>query len=137
MSSVQFNCFTDEAPCDGFEYGDSTPCSGEISSILSPDAGTKDLTVELCNSHAESTSAVWEIDFSSSYDYGKMDLTFTDEGRTRIVGTQDTPDFNTQLSMVSVVGERHVGKSTILSLLSGNATMFQVHTFINWSQSTL
>ena len=114
-------------PCTGYDYGESTPCSGDITSLLDPEVpGSIDLTVQLCNSHAENTAAVWEIDFSSSYDPGKMDLTFTDDGRARIVGTQDVADFNTQLSIVSVVGERHVGKSTILSLLSGNSTMFQV-----------
>ena len=103
------------------------PCIGDISAILDPDvAASVELTVEICNDHAENNASIWEIDFSSSYDPGKLNLTFAEEGRARIVGTQNVPDFDTQLSMVSVVGERHVGKSTILSLLSGNATMFQV-----------
>jgi hypothetical protein len=35
-------------------------------------------------------------------------------------------DFNTQLSFVSIVGGRGVGKSTVASLLSGNASLFDV-----------
>ena len=37
-----------------------------------------------------------------------------------------TPEFNTQLSLVSIVGSRGVGKSTVASLLSGNSSMFVV-----------
>ena len=36
------------------------------------------------------------------------------------------PDFDKQLSMVSIVGARGVGKSTVASLLSGNHSMFTV-----------
>lgn len=38
--------------------------------------------------------------------------------------TQNIPEFNTQISITSLVGKRAVGKSTIASLLSGNETMF-------------
>ena len=37
---------------------------------------------------------------------------------------QTIPQFNKQLSMVSIVGGRGVGKSTVASLLSGNHSMF-------------
>ena len=39
--------------------------------------------------------------------------------------TQTIPDFNKQLSIVSIVGKRGVGKSTVASLLSGNHSMFE------------
>ena len=51
---------------------------------------------------------------------------FTDEARERMRSLADTEAFNTQLSMVSIVGGRGVGKSTIASLLSGNSSMFTV-----------
>ena len=38
----------------------------------------------------------------------------------------DVPEFDTQLSLVSIVGDRGVGKSTVASLLSGNSSMFVV-----------
>ena len=38
--------------------------------------------------------------------------------------TQTIPDFDKQLSIVSIVGKRGVGKSTVTSLLSGNHSMF-------------
>ena len=47
--------------------------------------------------------------------------------------TQTKPDFDKQLSFVSIVGARGVGKSTIASLLSGNHSMF---TTGNWSVGT-
>ena len=51
---------------------------------------------------------------------------FEEPARERISHIQDTADFNTQLSIVSVVGKRGAGKSTVTSLLSGNCTMFTV-----------
>ena len=38
--------------------------------------------------------------------------------------TQTIPEFDKQLSLVSIVGARGVGKSTVTSLLSGNHSMF-------------
>ena len=37
---------------------------------------------------------------------------------------QTIPEFNKQLTLVSIVGARGVGKSTVTSLLSGNHSMF-------------
>ena len=54
---------------------------------------------------------------------------FPDEARDRISHIQDTPDFNTQLSIVSIVGKRGAGKSTVASFLSGNSSMFVVSVF--------
>ena len=47
-----------------------------------------------------------------------------DDARERFQTTQTVPDFNKQLSLVSIVGARGVGKSTVSSLLSGNSSMF-------------
>ena len=51
-----------------------------------------------------------------------------DEAKLRLREVQNVPEFNTQLSFVSIVGGRGVGKSTVASLLSGNASMFTVST---------
>lgn len=47
-----------------------------------------------------------------------------DAARERFQKTQTVPDFNKQISIVSIVGGRGVGKSTVTSLLSGNHSMF-------------
>ena len=47
-----------------------------------------------------------------------------EDAKARFKTTQDIPDFNKQLSLVSIVGSRGVGKSTVSSLLSGNNSMF-------------
>ena len=47
-----------------------------------------------------------------------------DAAKERFQLAQTIPDFNKQLSLVSIVGARGVGKSTISSLLSGNHSMF-------------
>ena len=48
-----------------------------------------------------------------------------DEGRERLELTQASQDYNKQLTFVSIVGEKGVGKSKIASLLSGNSSMFE------------
>ena len=45
--------------------------------------------------------------------------------RERFQLTQTIPEFNKQLTLVSIVGGRGVGKSTVASLLSGNHSMFE------------
>ena len=54
----------------------------------------------------------------------KLEGFFVDEARQRLRQLEAVPDFNTQLSFVSIVGGRGVGKSTVASLLSGNASLF-------------
>ena len=54
-----------------------------------------------------------------------MEGTFNDEARHRLRMTQESEEFNTWLTMVSIVGKTGVGKSTVASLLSGNDTMFE------------
>ena len=51
---------------------------------------------------------------------------FEEPGREIFRHLTEVPDFNTQLTMVSIVGNRGVGKSTVASLLSGNSSMFVV-----------
>ena len=51
---------------------------------------------------------------------------FEEPAKSRLTALQIKPEFNTQLSMTSIVGGRGVGKSTVASLLSGNETMFVV-----------
>ena len=47
-----------------------------------------------------------------------------EEAKERFRLTQTITDFDKQLSLVSIVGARGVGKSTVSSLLSGNHSMF-------------
>ena len=49
-----------------------------------------------------------------------------EEARERLRSLEDSVELNTQLSIVSIVGGRGVGKSTVASLLSGNCSMFTV-----------
>ena len=51
---------------------------------------------------------------------------FEEDARNRLRELSAQPEFNDQLSMVSIVGSRGVGKSTVCSLLSGNSSMFDV-----------
>ena len=51
---------------------------------------------------------------------------FEDQAKAQLSSLQTQPEFNTQLTMTSIVGGRGVGKSTVASLLSGNETMFVV-----------
>ena len=55
----------------------------------------------------------------------RVEGTFIDEARHRLRRTQESEEFNTWLTMVSIVGKTGVGKSTVASLLSGNDTMFK------------
>ena len=75
--------------------------------------------------------AIWEINFSTSNDSSKLEVYFTDEARQRFRELQTVPDYNTQLSFVSIVGGRGVGKSTVASLLSGNSSLFDVSLYSN------
>ena len=49
-----------------------------------------------------------------------------DEARERLRSLEESEEMSTQLSIVSIVGGRGVGKSTVASLLSGNSSMFTV-----------
>ena len=49
-----------------------------------------------------------------------------EEARERLRSLEESDELNTQLSIVSIVGGRGVGKSTVASLLSGNSSMFTV-----------
>ena len=62
----------------------------------------------------------------TSIQSNKLEGFFVDEARQRLRQLEAVPDFNTQLSFVSIVGGRGVGKSTVASLLSGNASLFDV-----------
>ena len=51
---------------------------------------------------------------------------FEEQAKAQLSSIQTIPEFDTQLTMTSIVGGRGVGKSTVASLLSGNETMFVV-----------
>ena len=51
---------------------------------------------------------------------------FDDSAAKTFDDIQDTSEDDQALSVLTVVGDRNVGKSTIASLLSGNSSMFYV-----------
>jgi len=123
MNSGQasFNCFTD--------YSDCSPasCLNDIGSILDPSSkASQQVHIVVCNDPtSESDAAIWQLNFSSSNDTSKLQAVFTPEAKLRLGNTINDPVANNQLTMVSIVGDRGVGKSTVASLLSGNETLFK------------
>ena len=68
---------------------------------------------------------IWQLHLSPLDDSERVEATFTEEGRQLMRKTQAQEETNTWLTMVSIVGNTGVGKSTVASLLSGNDTMFK------------
>ena len=68
---------------------------------------------------------IWQLHLSPFDDSERVMGTFTQEGRKQMRKTEDQEDTDTWLTMVSIVGDTGVGKSTVASLLSGNDTMFE------------
>ena len=143
---ASFSCFEPSAEVDPCS---SEVCKADISGLnLTPEDTT--LTAKLCslpdNSHLAS---LWEINFSSSNESHKIQGIdrfhiyvkctsmilwvhhhwageLMEEARERLRSLEEVDELNTQLSIVSIVGGRGVGKSTVASLLSGNSSMFTV-----------
>jgi len=69
-------------------------------------------------------ASIWEIWLSPVNDSRKAKGTFDNDGRQRLRRTQKIPEFNTWLTLTSIVGKTGVGKSTIASFLAGNVSMF-------------
>lgn len=119
--STEFACFdANEDPCS------SKACQGDISKVINAESDVEEqVKVKLCTpADTIYLGAIWEINFSVSNQSNKLEGFFVEAARDRLRGVQTIPEFNTQLSFVSIVGGRGVGKSTVASLLSGNATMF-------------
>ena len=91
---------------------------------------TEEIKLKICTPpDTTNLGAIWEINFSTSNDSSRLEGFFVDAARERFRELQNVPEFDTQLSFVSIVGGRGVGKSTVASLLSGNASMFTVRQF--------
>ena len=121
-----FQCFYPDPTVDP---GSSEACYSDISSILTADINTtvEYIEVKLCSETSTNfTGAIWEINFSRSNDSSKLEAYFPEEARQRFRELPSITEFDTQLSFVSIVGGRGVGKSTVASLLSGNSSMFTV-----------
>jgi len=120
QKSTSFQCFTDPKDCS------PKICLGNIASILDATSkATQQVHLAVCNDKASAyDSAIWELNFSSSNDSTKIQAIFGEKARLRLRNTAMDPIANTQLTMVTLVGDRGVGKSTVSSLLSGNETMF-------------
>jgi len=116
-----FNCFTNENDCS------SKSCLGNIAAIVDEkEERTQQIHIDVCSDHSSAfDAAIWELNLSSSNDTNKIQAVLGDDARHRLRNTVNDPVANTQLTMVSMVGDRGVGKSTLTSLLSGNETMFQ------------
>ncbi len=124
FNNVTFDCFI---PNNQTDPCSSEVCHYDITSALSPDEGSDEVSVEICaDIEQENTGAIWEINFSRSNDSNKLEAYFIEDARENLLELKDDPDTNTQLSFVSIVGVRGVGKSTVASLLSGNSSMFEV-----------
>ena len=106
----------------------SKACKGDISSVLTPGIEEEEnVKVKVCADGAQgNTGAIWEINFSRSNESNQLEGFFVEAARERLRALEETPEFDTQLSFVSIVGGRGVGKSTVASLLSGNSSMFEV-----------
>ena len=120
-----FECFY---PDPSVDPGSSAACHSDISSILTADINTLEyISVKMCSDPSTNfTGAIWEINFSRSNDSSKLEAYFPEQARQRFRELPSIPEFDTQLSFVSIVGGRGVGKSTVASLLSGNSSMFTV-----------
>ena len=84
------------------------------------------LLVTLSVPAEESRNAfLWQLHLSPLDDSERVMATFQEDGRQLMRKTQENEASNTWLTMVSIVGNTGVGKSTVASLLSGNETMFK------------
>ena len=124
--TVEFECFDSSA--EDYDDCSSEACQHDISAALTTGLEVEeDIEVQLGADEGQSnTAAIWEVNLSRADESNKLEGGFVREARERIRELKETPDFNTQLSFVSIVGKRGVGKSTLASLLSGNSSMFQV-----------
>merc|ERR1719295_1489927 len=114
-----FSCFNDTNDCS------SKSCLGDLKDIVDLKASGQQLHVDVCaDPKSVNEGRVWELKLSVSDDPQKLNGVMQNDAALRLRHTQDIPEFNTQISITSLVGKRAVGKSTIASLLSGNETMF-------------
>merc|ERR1719193_1341787 len=118
---ISFSCFSNPNDCS------SKSCLGDLTKIVNLKAKSQQLHVEVCaDPKSINEGRVWELKLSVSNDPQKLNGVMETAAALRLRHTQDVPEFNTQISITSLVGKRAVGKSTIASLLSGNETMFVV-----------
>jgi len=90
------------------------------------DSAQDNLLVTLTVPSGEVRNAfLWQLHLSPLDDSERVMATFMDDGRQLMRKTQEDEASNTWLTMVSIVGNTGVGKSTVASLLSGNETMFK------------
>ena len=118
-----FQCFFRRGSQDSCS---SFPCHANIASILeSSNQKYLNITVELCNLDAVK-SFIWEISFSRTNKSDQMEGYFDKDADEILDNLQNHEEFESELSFVSIVGGKGVGKSTMASLLSGNSSMFLV-----------
>ena len=74
---------------------------------------------------SQGSASIWELDLNNSSDDVQVQGFFEEDARNVLKSTKEAYGDDTSLSMVTFVGSKQVGKSTIASLLSGNDKMFQ------------
>merc|ERR1711892_70051 len=71
------------------------------------------------------STSIWEIDLNNGTDDVNIRGFFGNDAREVLQSTEEHYGDEAPLTMVSFVGSKQVGKSTIASLLSGNERMFE------------
>ena len=122
-----FKCFE---PDENIDECSPEPCFSKINDIVDENISNQLLQVQIWTEpSSKNNGSIWEIRFSQYNDSSRLEGYFFADAKERLRNLIDIPDFNTQLSFVSIVGGRGVGKSTLASLLSGNSSMFTVKSF--------
>ena len=114
--------------CHRSEHDSSSSASRYCTLDLLPlqDLALQEVEVRIKVPEDEARNAfIWQLHLSPLDDSERVMATFTEEGRQQMRKTQEQEDTDTWLTMVSIVGNTGVGKSTVASLLSGNDTMFK------------
>ena len=122
-----FKCFE---PDENIDECSPEPCFSKINDIVDENISNQLLQVQIWTEpSSKNNGSIWEIRFSQYNDSSRLEGYFFADAKERLRNLIDIPDFNTQISFVSIVGGRGVGKSTLASLLSGNSSMFTVKSF--------
>ena len=100
---TDFDCFF---PDDSVDPCSSKACQADLSSVVLVDSDvTEEIKLNICTPpDTTNLGAIWEINFSTSNDSSRLEGFFVDAARERFRELQNVPEFDTQLSFVSIVG---------------------------------
>ena len=130
-----FSCFYRNGSQDSCSY---LPCHANIAPILEKSNHTDlNITVEVCamdkfprrqkNFDDTVKGFIWEISFSRTNKSDQLEGYLGKEADEILENLPNHEEFESELSFISIVGGKGVGKSTMASLLSGNSSMFLVN----------